>query len=63
MDKRRFTHNKLLEMYRNGEINMVFDACNTVAHIKNDYTELKSVYGKVLQRTDNHLFNNISART
>lgn len=63
MGKCRFAYNKLLEMYRNKEVNTVYDACNMVARIKNDYPELKSVYSKVLQRTGNHLFSNISVLT
>ena len=41
MDKCRFTYNKLLEMYRKREVNTVYDACNAVARIKNEYPELK----------------------
>jgi len=63
MGKCRFTYNKLLEMYRDRETNTVYDACNMVARTKNDHPELKSVYAKVLQRTGNHLFNNISVLT
>ena len=63
MSKCRFTYNKLLEMYRNRKINTVYDACNMVARIKNEHPKLKSVYSKVLQRTGNHLFNNISVLT
>jgi len=59
MDKCRFTYNKLLEMYRNREVNTVYDACNMVVRVKNKCPELKSVYCKVLLwRTGNHLFNN-----
>ena len=50
-----------LECTGAGKINSVYDACNTVAQIKKDHTKLKSMYSKVLQRTGNHLFNNISA--
>ncbi|WP_174591652.1 RNA-guided endonuclease InsQ/TnpB family protein [Methanocella conradii] len=55
----RFTYNKLLELYRNGKIKTVYDACNHVATLKQQYPELKTVYGKTLQRVGNHLFNNI----
>jgi len=50
-------------MYRGREINTVYDACNTVAQIKNDYPILRSVYGKVLHRAGDHRFNNISVLT
>ncbi|AFC98803.1 Transposase [Methanocella conradii HZ254] len=55
----RFTYNKLLELYRNGKIKTVYDACNYVATLKQQYPELKTVYSKTLQRAGNHLFNNI----
>ncbi|WP_174590110.1 hypothetical protein [Methanocella conradii] len=56
----RFTYNKLLELYYNGKIKTVYDACNYVATLKQQYPELKTVYSKTLQRFGNHLFNNIS---
>ncbi|MDI6896920.1 RNA-guided endonuclease InsQ/TnpB family protein [Methanocella conradii] len=56
----RLTYNKLLELYYNGKINTVYDACNYVATLKQQYPELKTVYSKTLQRAGNHLFNNIS---
>ena len=50
-------------MYRNTEINTMYDACNMAARIKNEYHRLKSVYSKVLQRASNHLFDDISVLT
>ncbi|WP_174591167.1 RNA-guided endonuclease InsQ/TnpB family protein [Methanocella conradii] len=56
----RFTYNKLLELYHNGKIKNVYDACNHVVTLKQEHPELKTVYSKTLQRVGNHLFNNIS---